>query len=141
MPVSVRLRLRSLRSEGEADVIAIINTGFTSDDPDIMLPQDVASRLGLWPPPAGAYFVSAGTAGGDVVVYVVPRAVEVSVVEEDRIVGPVTCNAIVNPLMDEVLVSDYLTEALRIQPVFPRSGFWRFSDDPPGRLRQSRRGL
>ena len=137
MPISLRLRLRSRRREAEVELIALVNTGFISESPDVMLPTGVASELGLWPPPEDALMASADTAGGGAVVYVVPGALEVSVVEEDRTVGPVMSNAVVNPSVNRVLISDYLAEELRIQVLYPRRGLWRFSDDEPGRLRRS----
>ena len=47
MPVRVRVRLRSLRSGEEVTVPALLSTGFTSDELDIHVPQDVARELGV----------------------------------------------------------------------------------------------
>ena len=51
LPVRVKVRLRSLRNNSSVLVPALLNTGFTSNELDIHVPKDIASRLGLWPPP------------------------------------------------------------------------------------------
>jgi len=51
LPVRVRVKLRSLRNDSSVLVPALLNTVFTSDELDIHVPKDIASELGLWPPP------------------------------------------------------------------------------------------
>jgi len=65
-------------------------------------------------------------AGGEVLSYFIPRAVELTVVEEDRNSKSIVCNAIVTPHGEEVLLSDAVIEELEIEILSPRSGFWRF---------------
>jgi len=72
--------------------------------------------------------VSLETGGGIVESYVVPQAVVVQVVTEDRVSKEVTANVLVNPYIEEVLVSDYLAEELQIQILYPRRGIWKFAD-------------
>jgi len=45
----LRLRVRARCSGREAVVKALVNTGFTSDSPDIAMPAALAQSLGLWP--------------------------------------------------------------------------------------------
>jgi len=61
----------------------------------------------------------------------------VRVVAEDRCSRDVVANVIINPLDEEVLISDYLAEELGIQILYPRRGIWRFVDDEPNRFRES----
>jgi hypothetical protein len=103
---------------------------FTSDTPDLALPTALAERLGLWPRPGGgAVVVTLETGGGPVEAYVVPQAVLVRVVTRDRVSREVLANALVNPYIGEVLVSDSLTEELGIQMLYPRRGVWKFVDE------------
>ena len=73
--------------------------------------------------------VSLETGGGTVESYVVLQAVVVQVVTEDRVSKEVTANALINPHIDEVLVSDYLAEELQVQVLYPRRGVWKFADE------------
>lgn len=135
MPVRVRLEIRSRDGSRRVLETALINTGFTSNSPDLALPVAIAERLGLWPAPHEAISVSVETGGGVVESYIVPQAVVVRVVTEDRVGREVVANALVNPFIDEILVSDFLAEELGIQIMFPRRGLWKFVDED--RLRES----
>ena len=108
---------------------ALVNTGFTSETPDIAVPPSVAERLGLWPLPEGAILVSVETGGGVVEGYIIPRAVSVRVVTSDRASREVVANVLINPHLDAILVSDYLAEELGIQILYPRRGLWKFVDE------------
>ena len=124
----VRLELRA-RSGARITTLALVNTGFMSDTPDLAVPPSVAERLGLWPRPSSALSVTLETGGGVVEGYIVPQAVAVRVVVEDRASREVIANVLVNPFIDEVLISDALAEELGIQILYPRRGLWRFSDE------------
>lgn len=139
MGVYVRVRLRGRSSGREVTCVAVVNTGFRSETPDIVLPVKVAEQLGLWPL-TEAYLVSAEVVGGEVRMYFLERAVEVTVVEEDRTSRTVVSNVLIEPGEREVLISDCLAEELGIQILFPKRGIWRFVDDPPGMLRESAAG-
>jgi hypothetical protein len=47
----VRLRLRVRGREGFVDASALVNTGFETEAPQLLLPLRLGSVLGLWPPP------------------------------------------------------------------------------------------
>lgn len=130
MPVRVKLSLRAINTSRETVVKGYINTGFISDAPDIALPVSIAERLDLWPIPSReAVAVSIETGGGVTEGYVIPQVILVKVITSDRVSREVTANAVVNPHIDEVLVSDYLAEELGIQILYPRRGIWKFTDE------------
>ncbi len=137
MAVRVRIRLRS--GSSEADVVALVNTGFETEGPQLLVPVALARRLGLWPPPPDSYLVELGTAGGPVRNYLVPRALEVSLLAGDRVRGPVVCDAILSHVEEEVAMNDKLTEELGIVIVRAGSGVWRLEDDPATAARHSER--
>jgi len=129
MPVRVRLAVKSHRNNAELEVIALVNTGFTSDAPDIALPVPIAERLGLWPAPEGSVYIAVETCSGSMVTHIVPRALSVRVVTEDRTSREVEANALVSPYITEALISDALAEELGVQILYPRKGLWKFADE------------
>jgi len=129
LPVRVRVKLESLRSNNSLVVSALLNTGFTSDELDIHLPRDVAEKLNLWPPPNDASLEVLDTAGGEVLSYLIPRAVKLTVVEEDRVSKSIVCNALISLHEREVLLSDAVIEELEIEILSPKTGLWRFKGE------------
>ncbi|RLF19270.1 MAG: hypothetical protein DRZ82_06300 [Thermoprotei archaeon] len=129
MPVRVKVRLRSLRNNSSVLVPALLNTGFTSNELDIHVPKDIASRLGLWPPPKNSSLEVLNTAGGEVLSYFIPNAVELTVIEDDRNSKTITCNVIISLHEREVLLSDAVIEELEIEILSPRTGLWRFKGE------------
>jgi hypothetical protein len=125
--VRVRLRLRS-RFGGGAETVALVNSGYEADSPQLLVPRPLAARLGIWPPPPEAELVEVGTAGGPVRNYLVRRALEVWLVAGDRTVGPVEADAMISSIEQEALISDQLGGALGIV-ILDLRGKWRLSDE------------
>lgn len=126
--VRVRLKIKSLRSGREVLTSALVNSGFEAESPQLLIPRRLALELGLWPPPEDAALVEVGTAGGPVRNYLVPRAVEVSVVTADRSVGPVAADVMISLLEYEVLISDRLGGELGLV-ILDLRGKWRLHDE------------
>ena len=61
-----RVRVRIGRGGRTCETVALVNSGFESDEPDVAIPVRVAERLGLWPP-GPAPTVTLETGGGRVV--------------------------------------------------------------------------
>jgi len=128
MAVRVRLRVKSLRSGREVLTSALVNSGFEAETPQLLIPRRLATELGLWPPPEEAVLVEVGTAGGPVRNYLIPRCIEVNVVTEDRVVGPIIADAMVSSYEYEVLISDVLGSELGVV-ILDLRGKWRFKDE------------
>jgi hypothetical protein len=77
------------------------------------------------------------TAGGPIVMYIYHGACKVTVIEHDRISRDVEADLVLSPVEKEILMSDALIEELGIVLISPRSGLWRFIDDPPEAIRRS----
>ncbi|MGC9118276.1 MAG: hypothetical protein ACP5I3_04695 [Thermoproteus sp.] len=110
----VRAKLRA--GSRELETTALVNTRFEAPAPDLALPVEAARRLGLWPP-RRAKLVVADTGGGEVDMAYLEAAVDIEVEGRRR-----TANVLVNPHIDEVLISDYLAGELRIVILDPRRG-------------------
>lgn len=133
MGVRVRLRVRALkgREGAEADVVALCNTGYETEDPEVTLPTAIAAELGLWPLPQEAEVCIGEAYGGTLVeAHRVKGAIEVAVLVEDRLPVFTRCHAVIHEREREVLLSDATISALRIEIIDPKQGLWRFVDEP-----------
>jgi len=134
--MGIRVQVRVVAGCSSALTSALVNSGFESDTPDLCVPVGLARALRLWPPSA---FTSeeVETAGGAASVYVLDVEARVQLVIEGEVRRDVPCILIVNPHVDEVLLSDYLIDELGIVPISFRKGTWRHVSDPPSTVRKS----
>lgn len=139
MPVRVKVKIESMRNNKELVTVALLNTGFTSNELDILIPKNIAKELNLWPPPDDAILEVLDTAGGEVLSYLIPNSVKLTVLENDRVSKTIICNTIVSLHEKEVLLSDAVIEELEIEILSPWRGFWRFRGE--GKIRESVGGL
>jgi len=137
MAVRVKLRIRSRVSNSVVETSALVNSGFVTEKPQLMIPRKLAEHLGLWPPPPDALLIELGTAGGPVKNYLVQDVLEVEVVTSDRSSRRVVCDAIISHIEDEVLINDKLCDELSLILLSVGRGLWRFNDDPANVVRES----
>ena len=88
MAVRVRLKIRTCKGEIGREAISsgLVNSGFESDIPEIILPLGLASNLGLYPKlPVGTSIERYEVAGGGRLdSYSVKDGVEVQVLTNDK---------------------------------------------------------
>jgi hypothetical protein len=137
MAVRIKLKLKPRTSEETVVASALINSGFETDSPQLLIPVELARRLVLYPPPITSSIIEVGTAGGPSRVLLVREALEVWAVTDDREVGPKLVDVLISLIEEEVLVNDKLTEELGIILLAAGSGKWRFIDDPADKVRYS----
>jgi len=137
MAVRIKLKLKPRKSGEIVDVSALINSGFETDSPQLLIPVELAKRLTLYPPPITSSIIEVGTAGGPSRVFLVREGLEVWAVTDDREIGPKLVDVLISPIEEEVLVNDKLTEELGIILLATGSGKWRFVDDPSDKVRYS----
>jgi len=131
--VRVKVRIKAVSTGSSAEVVALANSGYETETPEIAMPRNLADRLGLRPQEASRDFYM--TAGGPIEVLRFPEAIEITVLAGDREEGPVLADAIVMET-DEVLLGDKVLGALKLDLVDPARGLWRFRDEPSDVLRQ-----
>lgn len=126
--MEVRVRVK-IKYKGELlETVALVNTGFETPNPQILLPVKAAEKLGLWPDlPGDALVEIYDTAGGPTRVYRVRGAVTVEVAGREG--RGVVADAVISHMEVEVLMSDRLTEELMIAIEKPSEGVWRFRDE------------
>jgi len=137
--VAVRVRLRIERGGIAREVVALLNSGYEADTPQLMVPAGLARELGIWPPPPDAKEDLFDTAGGPVRVWIVRSAAKIKVVSEDAESGPVEADIVISQLVDEPLISDVLAGKLSIAVEDFLEGLWRFRWEPKERTRRSER--
>jgi len=135
--MAVRVKLRIMRESSVVDVVALVNSGYEADTPQLMIPVVIARTLGLWPPPPDSREHVFETAGGPLRVWVVRRGARVKVVTESVESREVLVDLVISPLADEPLISDVLAGALEIAVEDFAEGLWRFRWEQPGVLRKS----
>mgnify|MGYP000462782041 CR=1 FL=1 len=138
MAIRVKLRLKSrLGLRREMDVIALVNSGFEADSPQVLVPVGIAKELDLYTHLLEARIESYGTVAGPVRLYVLPSSVEAWIEESDVRTPRIVCDVLISDLEREVLISDYLAGELGIIAEDFRIGLWRLKNDPKGKVRKS----
>jgi hypothetical protein len=138
------LGLRSVRTRVEIELVvgerkvaarALVNSGFESEGPDIGIPVEIAKELGIWPL-QNFTLEEVQTAGGKTYVYAVLEPARVRLLLGTSNDPELNCNLVVDPHLDEVILSDYLTDELGIVILSLRKGSWRHRSDPESLERQ-----
>ena len=137
MGVRVKVRIRAHDTNKEIITSALVNSGFETETPQIVLPVRAAARLGLYPPPPTVRVVELGTAGGPARMYLLTKAASISIIVEDREEKLIICDVLISPIEEEVLINDKLMDELGIMLVKAGQGIWRFIDDPSNVMRKS----
>jgi hypothetical protein len=135
--LAVRLKLRISREGKSVEVIALLNSGYEADTPQLMIPVWLAKELKLWPPPPESLERVFDTAGGPLRVWVVRRAAKVKVVASGAESKEVLVDLVISQLADEPLISDLLAGELEIAVEDFARGLWRFRWEPKDSLRPS----
>ena len=141
MAVRVKLKIKTAKGRfiGRAvETIALVNSGYEVEEPELLIPIRLAEELGLWPPPE-LLMESCVTPAGIARLYSVPHAIDVYLVTEDRTTGPIPCNLMISEYEREVLISDHLTSSLSISVEDFAEGLWRFRNEPLTKLRKSKK--
>ena len=133
--MAVRVRVRICSKERCVVTSALVNSGYETGEPEMLLPRRLADFLGV------------ARGRGEALVYETPfgfyrllhypSALEVELVDVGVKVSGV--GATVSEFEREALISDKLASAPGIQLLDVGRGLWRHASDPPGRVRESAR--
>ena len=125
--MAVRVSLLLRRGSGESlTPSALLNSGFETDEPHLLLPRGAAEKL--FPQfPAGTTAATIGTAGGDAEILVPSDRVFARIVTGDRESREVAVRVFISEEESEILVSDTAIDALDVEIKSPGKGLWRFA--------------
>jgi len=129
--LGVRVKVRVVIGVRVFEAIALANTGFETNEPQLLIPYNLLMEKNidisdLSKPIQLEY----DTPGGSVTMYVYPRACRVSIIEPDRSSREVIADLVVSLTEREVLMSDTLIKELGVIIISPRKGRWKFTEDP-----------
>jgi hypothetical protein len=123
--MGVRVRVRVRYGGTSFDMVALINTGYETDVPELLVPVSVAERLGLWPKlPEDTVVETYKTASGLMRVYRV-RGVRAGLLVSGTEERDVEVYLVISEHTDEALISDQLASAFGIVIEDPARGLWR----------------
>ena len=134
--MACRVKVRLITKDRVVEGVALVNSGFEADSPDIVVPLSIAKELGLWPPKTNT-IASIETGAGEITLPYYTSCCKLELVLPDRHSKVIDVNIIVNPHIDEILISDYVASEFSITLLDLRRGLWRLSDDPPNIIRYS----
>ncbi len=134
--MGVRVRIRIRVNGIVQETAALVNTGFETEEPELLIPIKLAERFRLYPPPKGTQVAEYVTAAGPALMVRLPSKIQVEMSYE-RTTRAVEAVAVMGTLEQEVLISDSLAEELKIAIQNPRKGLWRFRDEEARKTRPS----
>ncbi len=133
--VKIRIEVRNLKKIVESS--ALVNTGFETERPQLLIPRKLAELLGLWPPPREAEVTVLGTAGGPSRMYLIKDGLNVSILVDGIAKNETISDILISDIEEEVLINDKLGEELGIVIEKMVSGEWRLSTDSPNVRRKT----
>jgi hypothetical protein len=137
LAVRVKIRVKSRSSSKSLEIPVLVNGGAESTKPCIVVDEDVARELGLWPISHGRVLeVEEASSIGEA--FVVEDSVELELIGEDgEVLSRIKADLVVQRGLIEPLITDATIDELGIQVLSFSRGLWRHVSDPPGRIRAS----
>ncbi len=138
--MAIRLRIKLLSNMGRTTITkALVTTGYETQEPEALIPRSIAEDLDLLPKlPSGSEVRNYVLADGTVTrLILIPNAVQVWIIEDDREVGGVTAHVTISERADEVLLSDKLVSRLGVVLLDIGEGTWCFRDELGKNVRRS----
>jgi len=127
--LGVRVRIRIIHGENYVDARALVNTGFESDVPEILIPINLAEKLGVWPNlPDGTIVETYKSASGLMKVYRIKGA-KASLIIEDVKTPLIDTYLVIAEETDEILLNDQIISKLGIVIEDPAKGEWRIKGE------------
>ena len=131
--MGVRVRIQIKTKEASIATSALVNSGFESCMPEIILPPKLAEILGLRGSSVAVYHVAGGGATSGIRV---DERLHVKLILSDRKTEEIEVIGTILPGEDEVLISDKLASELGIVIIDPYRGSWCLRDELGKKIRE-----
>lgn len=135
--MGVRVKVRLRRGSRAVETSALVNSGFESEEPEIVVPPALAQAIGLEPSAEVSSYSVAG--GGLASAFRAKGPLTVRLVLGDAETGEVDAVASIMPGESEVIISDRLAHELGIVILDPYTGEWCLRSELGSRVRRSAR--
>ena len=123
--MGIRVNVEIEYANKKVNTVALVNTGFEDDVPEILVPLGIAEELGIWPHlPENTVVETYRTASGLTKVYRVPGA-KVRLVTEESKRDPIPSYIVIAEQADEVLINDWMISRMKIVIEDPAKGLWK----------------
>ncbi len=132
----VRVRVKISVNDKSVETSALLNSGYETEMPQILIPIPLAKILNIWPS-SNVYESTYETAGGPLRVWICRKNCKVKVITSDRESKEIDAVLVISPIADEVLLSDQAISELEIALEDVGKGLWRFRDEPIDKVRRS----
>jgi len=132
--LAVRVRLKVMVGGVEVVTSALVNSGFESDEPELIIPPTLAELLRVSGSTAAQYRVAGGGSTSGVRV---EEKLMVKLMLGDRNVNEVEAVGTILPGEDEVIISDKLASKLKIVIIDPYEGLWCLRDELGRKVRKT----
>ena len=133
----LKVRLERIDRKYHIDTIAIAISGFIGIEPEVLIPQTLVKDLKLSEVCEPETTIKILGDGREIQLLKYRNSVNVYVLTEDRIEGPITCSVVVSPYLRYVLLNDKLLGLLKIVLLDFAEGIWCFRDELGKRERRS----
>ena len=132
----MRLRIRS--GADEVVMPGLVNSSYETDEPELLIPTNIARALDLWPETRGALHEHYKVAGGmEISVVRLKGVATAEVLTEDRASDAVKCDIVVSEGEEELIISDKLASKLGLSIIDIGEGIWCFRDEMGRKNRKS----
>ena len=128
--IRINIKLTPLKGGSSLEVNSLLNTGYGSEEPEVLIPVRVAERLTFWPKlPEDVVIKTYETPGGISRMHYLADATEIQSIIEDKVSKPIKCALVISEIEREVLLSDITISKLEIVIEDAGKGLWRFKDE------------
>lgn len=131
--MAIRLKIKLCiihEKKRQIETIALANTGYETDEPEVLIPLGLAENLGIWPElPARTRIQTYTTAGGIVKLYRLPDFATIQLATE-KASEHHSATLVISEHENEVLLSDAMISKLNIIIEDAKKGWWRSKDEP-----------
>jgi len=132
--LGVRVKLKIKARNIEVITSALVNSGFETEEPEILIPPSLAETLNISGTSIAEYRVAGGGATSGIRV---DEDISVKLILPDRTTEEVKAVATILPGEDEVIISDKLASSLGIVILDPYKGLWCLRDELGRKIRKS----
>lgn len=131
MAVRIKIEVQALNKPSSVEVIALLNSGFETETPQILLPSRVAGLLGFLPElPSSVVIKTYETAGEyELKMHFLENSVKIRILAGDRKSDLILCSAVISEQEREVILSDSTIDSFGIVIEGFAVGEWRFKGE------------